>query len=139
MRSQPIMNQMTSKPQVIGKHTLEPILKETEEWIQTIAFRKEEIHFLGDLLLNKIIRKGMRSEYGDMIIDLERLQDELFSSLEGDILAFKKEFSEMICSKERARVREYKRVHKRLADRMSVFTNDFRNYKKSIFGYVKEL
>ncbi|MGK0493992.1 MAG: hypothetical protein ACJAU2_000368 [Maribacter sp.] len=85
--------------------------QERREWQETIAFRKDETKFFTDLLRRKETKE---SEY-------ERLLSRLIQGEKG--LSDGK----------------YREKHRKLGERIALFTNDFREFKKMFFGYAKKL
>lgn len=133
------MTDTTSMTKVLLKReALEVQYKESKEWLDTLAFRQEEVDFLGDLLLNKIINKGMRSEYGKMMLDLEKIHNNLFDYIETDIIAHENTLT--ISRKTQKNLKDEDLMqHHTLKERMELLTKDFRAFKRVIFRYAKKL
>ncbi len=112
--------------------------QESKEWLDTLTFKQEEMAFLGDLLINKILQKGMRSEYGQMIEDLGKIHRNLFDYLEDDIIAHEKLLATSVRAHKYPKPEAHTQHHT-LKERMKLLTEDLRAFKKTVFKHVKNL
>lgn len=113
--------------------------QESGEWLDTIAFWKDETRFFADLLQKKETREGIKSEYGKMLKNLDKIHENLFDYLADDIIGHEKLLSRLQKGEKGLADAHYRDKHRILKQRMDVFTNDFREFKKMVFGYVKKL
>ncbi|MBD0778454.1 hypothetical protein HPE56_11670 [Maribacter sp. ANRC-HE7] len=115
---------------------LDVLHQESCEWIDTIAFWKDEIKFFSNIL-NK--REVTQSEYGKMLDYLEKVHQNLFNYLSEDIMRHEKLLSRLNQGEKGISDGAYRDEHRRLGESMVLFENDFREFKKMVFGYVKKL
>lgn len=120
----------------IGLDRLHP---ESREWLQTIAFWKDETRFFRDLLENKKKSMGNLSEYGNILEDLDRVHADLFDYLADDISEHEIFLFKLLKAEKGIADAEYREKHQKLKSRMDIFERDFRAFKRMVFGYVKPL
>ena len=65
--------------------SLDSLHGESREWLETVAFWKDETRFFRDLLENKKKSFGNLSEYGKILEDLNQLHAGLYDYLVDDI------------------------------------------------------
>lgn len=109
---------------------------ESMEWLDTIAFWKDETRFFNDLLTKKETKV---SEYGKMLQNLDKIHENLFDYLTDDIMAHERLLSRLEKGEKGIADGDYREKHRGLQERMKLFTNDFREFKKMVFGYAKKL
>lgn len=110
--------------------------QESHEWQETLAFWKDEIRFFANLLNKKDIKE---SEYGKMLKNLDKIHENLFDYLSDDIIAHEKLLARLIKGEKGLSDGNYRDQHRKLNERMDVFSKDFKELKKMVFGYVKKL
>ncbi|MCM4153435.1 hypothetical protein DHD05_17720 [Arenibacter sp. N53] len=115
---------------------LDVLHQESREWMNTIAFWKDESKFFTDLLDREQINA---SEYGQMLQYLDKIHETLFDYLAEDIVAHEKELSHLLSAEKGESDKAYREKHATLKEQMDLFTNDFREFKKMVFGYAKKL
>ncbi|MCJ7465660.1 MAG: hypothetical protein MUO53_03090 [Maribacter sp.] len=118
---------------------LDVLHQESREWLEIAAFWKAETKFFGELLRKKEIKEDIKSEYGRMLLNLDKLHEHLFDYLVDDIVSHEKLLSRLEKGEKGLADAEYRAKHRNLKERMDVFTNDFKEFKKMVFGYVKKL
>ncbi|WP_291871004.1 hypothetical protein [Maribacter sp.] len=131
------MKTTTSNPKtalLLGA-ALDVLHQESKEWLETIAFWKDETKFFADLL-NK--NKEQASEYGKMLKNLDKIHENLFDYLEDDIMEHEKLLSRLYKDEKGLSDWDYREKHRSLGERINLFTNDFREFKKMVFGYAKK-
>ena len=116
--------------------SLDVLHQESREWLENIAFWKDETKFFANLL-NKDENKT--SEYSEMLKNLDKIHENLFDYLEDDIKQHERLLSHLIKGQKGLSDMDYRDKHRSLGERMDLFTNDFREFKKMVFGYVKKL
>ncbi len=110
--------------------------QESHEWQETIAFWKDEIRFFANLLNKKDLKE---SEYGKMLKNLDTIHENLFDYLSDDIIAHEKLLARLIKGEKGLSDGNYRDQHRKLNERMDVFSKDFKELKKMVFGHVKKL
>tara|TARA_R110000744_G_scaffold379259_1_gene496873 strand:- start:960 stop:1361 length:402 start_codon:yes stop_codon:yes gene_type:complete len=116
--------------------SLEMLHQESIEWLETIAFWKDETKFFANLLKNK---DSKSSEFAKMLENLNKIHENLFDYLEDDIVLHEKLLSRLHKGEKGLSDWDYREKHRSLGERIDLFTNDFREFKKMVFGYVKKL
>jgi len=115
---------------------LDILHRESMEWLETVAFWKHETRFFADLLRNK---DGGEMEYGKMLVNLDKIHENLFNYLAEDIISHEKILARLEKGEKGIADVDYRDRHQNLKRRMQLFTSDFREFKKIVFGYVKKL
>ncbi|WP_222983387.1 hypothetical protein [Flagellimonas meishanensis] len=118
---------------------LEKLHQESREWLRTIAFWKDETRFFARILKKKDFRNHTTSEYGKILNNLDKVHADLFDYLADDIIAHEKLLARIVRAEKGASHEEYRDQHGKLKSRMDTFTEDFRAFKKMVFGYVTAL
>ncbi|MGB5229704.1 MAG: hypothetical protein WBN55_15660, partial [Eudoraea sp.] len=78
-------------------------------------------------------------EYGKMLINLDKIHENLFNYLADDIISHEKILARLEKGEKGIADVDYRDRHQNLKRRMQLFTSDFREFKKIVFGYVKKL
>tara|TARA_R110000868_G_scaffold136879_1_gene350026 strand:- start:3908 stop:4306 length:399 start_codon:yes stop_codon:yes gene_type:complete len=125
-----------SKKALMLAEALDALHQESREWLNTIAFWQDEAKFFTDLLDKEQIKA---SEYGQMLQYLDKIHETLFNYLVEDIVAHEKQLSRLVSGDKEVSDRDYREKHITLKEQMELFTNDFREFKKMVFGYAKKL
>lgn len=125
-----------SKKALMLAEALDALHQESREWLNTIAFWQDEAKFFTDLLDKEQIKA---SEYGQMLQYLDKIHETLFDYLVEDIVAHEKQLSRLVSGDKEVTDRDYREKHITLKEQMELFTNDFREFKKMVFGYAKKL
>ena len=115
---------------------LDVLHQESREWLDTISFWKDETRFFGNILEKREVKE---SEYGKMLNYLDKIHENLFDYLTEDIRDHEKLLSRLEKGEKGIADGDYREEHKRLGESMVLFENDFREFKKMVFGYVKKL
>ncbi len=115
---------------------LDILHRESTEWLDTIAFWKDETKFFADLLHKK---EGREMEYGKMLSHLDKIHENLFDYLVDDIISHEKLLARLEKGEKGLADADYRDSHKNLKKCMELFTSDFREFNKMVFGYVKKL
>ena len=125
-----------SKKASMLSEALDALHQESREWLNTIAFWQDEAKFFTDLLDKEQIKA---SEYGQMLQYLDKIHETLFNYLAEDIVAHEKQLSRLVSGDKEVSDQDYREKHVTLKEQMELFTNDFREFKKMVFGYAKKL
>lgn len=118
---------------------LDVLHQESHEWLNTVAFWKDETRFFSDLLNRKDVMKNGESAYGEMLQNLDKIHESLFEYLADDIVAHEKLLARLHKGEKGLADSNYREKHRNLRQRIDIFTRDFREFKKMVFGYVKKL
>lgn len=125
-----------SKKEILLGIGLNALHQESREWLSHIAFWKDEARFFGDLLNKKQINE---SQYKQELDYLDKIHVALFDYLAEEIVAHQKLLSRLEKGEEGLTDGDYREKHQKLKEQMDLFTNDFRAFKKMVFGYAKKL
>ncbi|MBD1259771.1 hypothetical protein HZY62_04165 [Maribacter polysiphoniae] len=131
-----ITTKSNPKTELLLGASLDVLHQESREWIDTIAFWKDEIKFFSNILDK---REATQSEYGKMLDYLEKVHQNLFNYLSEDIMKHEKLLSRLNQGEKGISDGAYRDEHRRLGESMVLFKNDFREFKKMVFGYAKKL
>tara|TARA_R110000744_G_scaffold39754_17_gene90319 strand:+ start:1583 stop:1981 length:399 start_codon:yes stop_codon:yes gene_type:complete len=115
---------------------LDVLHKESMEWTNIIAFWKDETKFFTDLLDKEQVNA---SEFGQMLQYLDKIHESLFDYLAEEIVDHERLLSRLVKGEVKLSDQDYREKHATLKDQMDLFTNDFREFKKMVFGYAKKL
>ena len=132
------MNTTVSNPktELLLGAGLDVLHQESREWQETIAFWKDETRFFADLLHKK---ENKETEYGKMLKNLDSIHEKLFDYLADDIMAHEKLLAQLEKGEKGLSDGIYRTQHRKLNGRMEVFSKEFKEFKKMVFGYVKKL
>jgi hypothetical protein len=133
------MNGSNAKTAFLLGAGLEVLHQESREWLDSVAFWKAETEFFGELLRKKEVRQDIKSEYGKMLLNLDRLHGHLFDYLADDIVSHEKVLSRLEKGEKGLADADYRAKHRNLKERIDLFTSDFKEFKKMVFGYAKKL
>lgn len=112
---------------------------ESGEWLDTIAFWKDEVKFFDNLLKKKESSKNNKPEYEKMLKNLDEIHNDLFEDLEDSIVEHEKLLSRIEQAEKGLSDNDYREKHRHILLRMDTFTNDFKTFKRIVFDYAKEL
>tara|TARA_R110002033_G_scaffold166331_1_gene204862 strand:- start:87607 stop:88005 length:399 start_codon:yes stop_codon:yes gene_type:complete len=115
---------------------LDVLHQESREWQETIAFWKDETKFFADLLAKK---ESKESEYGKMLKNIDKIHANLFDYLANDIVSHEKFLSRLEKGEKGLSDENYREQHRKLNERMELFSEDFKDFKRMVFGYAKKL
>jgi hypothetical protein len=110
--------------------------QESREWKDILEFWKSETQFFANLLAKK---EATDSVYGNILNDLDKIHENLFEYLYQDIISHEKLLSKLVKGEKGLSDGNYREAHGKLGERMKLLTNDFKNFKQMVFGYVKKL
>lgn len=112
---------------------------ESKEWLNAIAFWKDEIKFFDNLLKQKKSSKKSNPDIEKMLNNLDKIHVDLFKDLENSIREHEQLLSRIERKEEGLSDYDYREQHKRIKNRITVFEIDFKLFKNIIFDYVKQL
>lgn len=132
---------MTSNPKaklLLGAG-LDVLHFESQEWLDTIYFWKDEVRFFENLLKRKESLSDSEQNYADMLKSLDKIHADLFEAIEDDILEHEKLLSRLVQGEQGLADADYREKHRILTARMDAFSSDFKTFKKVVFEFVKNL
>lgn len=132
------MNATTSNPkrELLLGAGLNVLHQESREWLETVYFWKDETRFFAHLLDKKETKE---SEYGHMLKYLDKIHDNLFDYLAKDIIDHEKLLSRLEKGEKGLSDGDYRAEHRKLNESMVLFEDDFKKFKKMVFGYAKKI
>lgn len=110
--------------------------QESKEWLEIVAFWKFEAKFFADLLEKK---EAPESNFGQVLKTLDKIHKELFDYLTKAIVAHENYLSRLVELDDETEDNTYLEEHKKLSNSMALFTQDFKEFKMMVFGFVKKL
>lgn len=129
---------LASSSDYLLPQSLEGLHYESMQWLDTIAFWKDETRFFASVLENQK-REGPESyDYSDMLRNLERLHGMLYEYLNDEIMEHERLLSAIEKGTTGVADYSYRDQHRQLKEKMEVFTKDFRKFKMMVFGYAKK-
>ncbi len=112
---------------------------ESHEWLENIAFWKDEAQFFENLLIKKKAKGEIQKEYSKMLTELDKVHKDLFSDLQETIMKHERLLSKIENGEKGLSEENFREEHLKIKHRMTTFTNDFRSFKKIVFDYAKQL
>ena len=117
---------------------LEELHQESTEWMETIAFLKDETRFFEKLLAKREVKTYPDNAYSQMLKQLDQVHKMLFEYLSEEIVQHEKLLSRIEEGEPGISVYDYREKHRKLKGKMELFLKDFREFKKMVFGYAKK-
>jgi superoxide dismutase len=115
---------------------LDVLHQESRECQETIAFWKDETKFFANLLAKK---EDAVSEYGTMLKNSDKIHEIQFDNLSEDIVDHEKFLSRLEKGEKGLSDGNYREQHRKLNEQMELFFQDFKDFKRMVFGYAKKL
>jgi len=116
---------------------------ESREWLDTVAFWKDETKFFSDLLQkfsNLLPKKDDKeSEFAQMLSNLDTIHEYLIEYLADDIIDHEKLLARLEMGEKGLSDSAYRERHRKLGQKMEIFNDDFKEFKKMVFGFAKKL
>lgn len=112
---------------------------ESREWLEAIAFWKDEVHFFDDLLKKREASEKNKPDYANMLRNLDKIHADLFEDLEDSIIKHEQLLSRIELAEKGLSDGNYREKHHHLSLRMETFTKDFKAFKSIVFDYAKGL
>ncbi|MCX2763910.1 hypothetical protein [Aquimarina muelleri] len=130
---------LNPKTQLLLGAGLDVLHFESEEWLDTIAFWKDEVTFFDNLLKKKETSEKKNLEYEKMLKDLDKIYTDLFDDLEYSIVKHEQLLSRIQQGEKGLADADYREKHYHIFLRMDTFTSDFKTFKRIVFDYAKKL
>ena len=135
------MNTLISNPKthfLLGA-SLNVLHHESKEWLENIAFWKDEAKFFDKLLNQKYPTEENKYIYLNMLEMLRKIHGDFINHLEADV----KEHESMLAKLQQNKVGQsdwdYREKHRHIKSQIATMRNEFRAFKRIIFEYVKNL
>ncbi len=129
---------LASSTDYLLPQSLEGLHYESRKWLETIAFWKDETRFFASILERQKEAVPEGADYAEMLRNLDRLHEMLFEYLNDEIMEHERLLSEIEKGTEGIADNTYRQQHRQLAEKMEVFTEDFRKFKQMVFGYARK-
>lgn len=117
--------------------SLDVLHQESTEWMDTIDFWKDEAKFFDKLLKIKNPIEDKKYNEMNLLESLEKVQGDLVDQLREDVLEHEKLLVKLEKNESGQSDWDYREKHRRLKKRMELMENEFRAFKKVLFGYFK--
>ena len=112
---------------------------ESQEWLDTLDFWKDELIFFENLLIKKVAKDKSKQEFAVMLKSLDKIHKDFYNDFEDAIIAHEKLLSSLEKGKKGLSDHMYREKHQQLLKRMETFKSDFKQFKKIVFDYMKTI
>jgi len=129
---------LVSRTDYLLPQGLDELHDQSQGWLETVAFWKDETRFFSSLLKRHQYEVPKEEGYTALLKNLDHMHALLFDYLSDEILAHERLLSRIEKSEPGLADAEYRDQHRRLAEKMQVFESDFREFKKLVFGYARK-
>lgn len=129
---------LESRADYLLPQSLEGLHLQSRDWLDTIAFWKDETRFFGELLKKRESELEDENEYPKLLGNLDSLHDMLFDYLAEEIQDHERLLSKIEAGADGIADSDYREQHAHLVQKMQVFASDFREFKKMVFGYARK-
>lgn len=135
------MNTTDSNPKVqfLLSAGLDLLHQESQEWLDTISFWKDEIKFFDKLLDRSEPIEANLKVYRSMLDHLEKLHGDFLNQLYEDVIDHEKLLAKLEKKEQGLAHWDYREKHRRLNRQIHTMSEDIKAFKKVVFGYVKNL
>lgn len=111
---------------------------ESREWLETIAFWKDEIRFFTNLVQEKETKERAKSDLGVILKGLDKIHADLFDYMSEDIMRHEILLSRLQKGERGLADIDYRNQHDKVKSTMAKFEGEFRDFKKLVFDYARE-
>lgn len=118
--------------------SLADLHQQSSEWLETVAFWKDETRFFASLLEGSGTENPNKKDQSEMLRNLDRLHEMLFEYLADEIREHEHLLSKIEKGVQGIADARYREAHRSLQEKMAKFTLDFRKFKSLVFSYAKE-
>lgn len=130
---------LNPKKKLLLESSLNVLHFESQEWLETIAFWKDETKFFENLLNKKVIQNNDKKNISKVLINFDGMYYDLIKNLEKDINKHEILLAKLEKGEKGLADADYRIDHHKLMTRMDTFKNDFNKFKKTIFEFSKDL
>jgi hypothetical protein len=118
--------------------SLEGLHRESNEWLETVAFWKDECRFFASLLTGPAAESTDGKDRTEMLRNLDRLHEMLFDYLADEIREHEHLLNQIEKGVSGIPDARYRDAHRSLKEKMEIFNLDFRKFKSLVFSYAKD-
>lgn len=129
---------LVSRTDYLLPRGLDELHDQSREWLDTLAFWKDETRFFASLLKRHQYDVPKTQGYSGLLANMERLHTLLYDYLTEEIKAHERLLSRIEKGEEGLADFDYRDQHRKLRNKMRVFETDFRDFKKMVFGYARK-
>ena len=129
---------LVSRSDYLLPQGLEELHDQSREWLETVAFWKDETRFFSGLLQRHQYEIPKSEGYTRLLKNLDHLHEMLYDYLAEEILAHERLLSRIEKAEPGLADADYRDEHRSLTEKMKVFESDFREFKKMVFGYARK-
>ncbi|WMI69529.1 hypothetical protein [Mangrovimonas sp. YM274] len=112
---------------------------ESKEWLENLAFWKDETRFFEDLLSKKTPSTEQQKDHAKMLKELDQIHKDLFEDFQQVIMKHERLLSKIENGEQPMSDSSFREEHKSIKDRITTFESNFRSFKKIVFSFVKSL
>lgn len=128
---------LTSSTDYLLPEKLEALHTESSEWLEIIAFWKDETRFFSNLLRRRQAEAVTAGTLLPALENLEHLHQLLYDYLADEIMSHERMLSRIEKGEAGIADDQYRNAHRKLAGRMHDFEKDFHLLKKTVFEQAK--
>ncbi len=132
------LKKLTARTDYLLPQSLEGLHIQSQEWLDTVAFWKDETRFFGNLLKGRKEGASDGTNYSKLLQNLDKLHELLYDYLEEEIQSHERLLSRIEKGEAGLADSDYRVQHQRLSDKVRVFGADFREFKRMVFGYARK-
>ena len=112
---------------------------ESKEWLENLAFWKDETRFFEELLSKKAATTEQQKAHVEMLRELDQIHKDLFEDFQQVILKHERLLSKIENGEQPMSDSSFREEHRKIKERITTFENNFRSFKKIVFSFVKSL
>jgi hypothetical protein len=131
------IKKLISRTDYLLPEKLEGLHAQSSQWLETIAFWKDETRFFSNVLRGRQAEGISAGSILPLLENLEHLHQLLYDYLSEEILSHERMLSRILKGDPGIADAQYRDAHRKLADRMYDFDNDFRLLKQSVFEQAR--
>lgn len=132
------LKKLTARTDYLLPQSLEGLHTQSLEWLDTVAFWKDETRFFGNLLKGRSAEASDRTNYSKLLQNLDKLHELLYDYLEQELQSHERLLSRIEQGETGLADSDYRDQHRKLSDKLRVFGADFREFKRMVFGYARK-
>ena len=132
------LKKLTARSDYLLPQSLEGLHVQSQEWLDSVAFWKDETRFFGNLLKGRSEVAADRTGYSALLQNLDKLHELLYDYLEDEIQSHERLLSRIQKGESGLADSDYRDQHRKLAEKVRVFGADFREFKRMVFGYARK-
>ena len=118
---------------------LDVLHQESTDWLEDIAFWKDEAKFFDKLLNQKYPKEENKYVYLNMLEMLRKIHGNFINQLEDNVREHESMLAKLEQNKAGQSDWDYRKKHREIKSQIETMRNEFRAFKRIIFEYVKNL